>query len=43
MPPLQGPWELLDRIRGGQIGEITCLQTYRLVGPAGFTGPKPET
>jgi predicted dehydrogenase len=34
-------WELLDRIRDGQIGEITLLKTYRLVGPAGFTGPKP--
>jgi predicted dehydrogenase len=32
---------LLERIQGGQIGEITCLKTYRLVGPAGFTGPKP--
>ena len=32
---------LLERIRDGQIGEITCLRTYRLVGPAGFTGPKP--
>ncbi len=34
-------WELLDRIRGGQIGEIVAMQTYRLVGPAGITGPKP--
>ena len=32
---------LLERIRDGQIGEITYLKTYRLVGPAGFTGPKP--
>ncbi|MGA2033041.1 MAG: Gfo/Idh/MocA family oxidoreductase [Thermoguttaceae bacterium] len=33
--------ELLDRIRGGQIGDIAVLRTYRLVGPAGFIGPKP--
>ena len=33
--------ELLERLRDGQIGEITLLKTYRLVGPAGFTGPKP--
>ncbi len=35
-------WELLDRIQGGQIGDITYMKTYRLVGPAGFSGPKPE-
>lgn len=34
-------WELLDRIRAGQIGEIVSMKTYRLVGPAGFCGPKP--
>ncbi len=34
-------WELLDRIRSGQIGEITFLRTYRLVGPAGVAGRKP--
>ena len=34
-------WELLDRIRGGQIGEIITMRTCRLVGPAGFTGPRP--
>jgi predicted dehydrogenase len=33
--------ELLKRIQDGQIGTITQLRTYRLVGPAGFTGPKP--
>ena len=33
--------ELLKRLRDGQIGEILSLKTYRLVGPAGFTGPKP--
>jgi predicted dehydrogenase len=35
-------WELLDRIRSGQIGDILTLKTYRLVGPAGFCGPKPK-
>jgi predicted dehydrogenase len=34
-------WELLDRIKQGQIGDITTLRSYRLVGGAGFTGPKP--
>jgi predicted dehydrogenase len=34
-------WELLDRIKQGQIGDITTLRSYRLVSPAGFTGPKP--
>jgi predicted dehydrogenase len=32
---------LLQRIQDGQIGDITQLRTYRLVGQAGFTGPKP--
>jgi predicted dehydrogenase len=36
-------WELLDQIQTGRIGDITCMKTYRLVGPAGFCGPKPET
>ena len=35
-------WELYDRIKQGQIGDITMLRTYRLVGPAGFTGPRPS-
>jgi predicted dehydrogenase len=35
-------WELLDRINQGQIGDITTLRSYRLVGGAGFTGPKPN-
>ncbi len=34
-------WELVDRIRSGQIGDITFMRTYRLVEPAGVTGPKP--
>jgi predicted dehydrogenase len=33
--------ELYDRIKSGQIGDLTLLRTYRLVGPAGFVGPKP--
>jgi predicted dehydrogenase len=35
-------WELLERIESGQIGDIVCMKTYRLVGPAGFCGPKPD-
>lgn len=35
-------WALYDRIQAGQIGDIITMQTYRLVGPAGFTGPKTE-
>jgi predicted dehydrogenase len=35
-------WELYDRIKQGQIGEITTLRSYRLVGPVGSTGPKPD-
>jgi predicted dehydrogenase len=38
----KGRLELLDRIQQGQIGDITTLRSYRLVGPAGFTGPKPN-
>jgi predicted dehydrogenase len=34
--------ELFDRIKAGQIGDLITLRAYRLVGPAGFTGPKPE-
>jgi predicted dehydrogenase len=33
-------WQLYDRIKAGQIGEITMMRTYRLQGPAGFTGPR---
>ena len=33
-------WELHDRIRDGQIGEIHTMRTYRQQGPAGFTGPR---
>ncbi len=31
----------LDRIQGGQIGEIISMRTCRLVEPAGNTGPRP--
>jgi predicted dehydrogenase len=34
-------WELYRRIEKGEIGEIHLLRSYRLVGPAGFVGPKP--
>jgi len=34
--------ELYDRIKSGEIGDITTLRTYRLVGPAGFCGPRTE-
>ena len=33
-------WQLYDRIKSGQIGELTMLRTYRQQGPAGFTGPR---
>lgn len=35
-------WELYERIKAGQIGDITTLRTYRMVGPVGFTGPRPQ-
>jgi predicted dehydrogenase len=38
----QARWELYDRIKSGQIGDLTLLRTYRLVSPAGFVGPKPD-
>jgi predicted dehydrogenase len=33
-------WELYDRIKAGQIGEIHMMRTYRQQGPAGFAGPR---
>jgi len=36
----QARWELYDRIKAGQIGEITMMRTYRQQGPAGFAGPR---
>ena len=35
-------WELDDRIKRGQVGEILTLRSYRLGGPAGLAGPKPD-
>jgi len=35
-------WELYDRIKQGQIGEILTLRSYRLGGPAGVAGPKTD-
>ena len=32
-------WELHDRIKSGQIGELLTMRTYRQQGPVGFTGP----
>jgi hypothetical protein len=38
----RGRQELLERIRGGEIGELIALRAYRMGGPGGMTGPKPE-
>ncbi|HOI35852.1 MAG TPA: gfo/Idh/MocA family oxidoreductase [Bacillota bacterium] len=32
-------WELYDRIRSGQLGDLLTLRTYRQHGPVGFYGP----
>jgi predicted dehydrogenase len=32
---------LYDRIKAGQVGDLLALRAYRLVGPSGFTGPRP--
>jgi predicted dehydrogenase len=36
--------EMIDRIRNGEIGDLTLLRAYRVAGPTGtgFAGPKPE-
>lgn len=36
--------ELFDRIKSGQIGDLTLLRAYRMAGPTGhaFVPPKPE-
>jgi predicted dehydrogenase len=36
--------ELFDRIKNGEIGDITLLRAYRVTGPTGtaFTGPAPK-
>lgn len=33
--------ELLERIKAGEIGDISMLRAYRLGGPAGNAGPRP--
>lgn len=33
--------ELYDRIRSGELGDLTLLRAYRLGGPAGNAGPRP--
>jgi len=38
----RGRQELHRRIQDGEIGELTYLRGYRMGGPAGNTGPKPE-
>ncbi len=38
----RGRQELLERIRSGEIGELIALRAYRMGGPGGMTGPKPE-
>lgn len=35
--------ELLARIKDGEIGDITMLRAYRMGGPAGNAGPRPES
>ena len=38
----RGRWELLDRIKSGEIGEIIALRGYRMGGRASAVGPKPD-
>jgi predicted dehydrogenase len=38
----QARWALYERLQSGAIGDLTTLRTYRLVGPAGFYGPRQE-
>jgi predicted dehydrogenase len=38
----RGRRELYQRIKDGQIGELNLMRAYRMGGPAGNTGPKPE-
>jgi hypothetical protein len=38
----RGRWQLLDRIKSGEIGEIVMLRGYRMGGQAATTGPKPD-
>ena len=34
--------ELFDRIKSGELGDLMLLRAYRLGGPAGNAGPKPD-
>lgn len=38
----KGRQELWDRIRSGEIGDLMMLRAYRMHGPGGNAGPKPE-
>jgi hypothetical protein len=38
----RGRHELLARIQGGEIGEITLLRGYRMAGRSATAGPRPE-
>ena len=39
----KGRKELNERIKQGQIGDLTLLRAYRMGGSAGTAGPKPES
>ena len=38
----RGRQALLERINGGEIGDIMMLRAYRMHGPGGNAGPRPE-
>jgi hypothetical protein len=38
----KGRQQLWDRIRSGEIGELMMLRAYRMHGPGGNAGPKPD-
>jgi len=38
----RGRQELLERIKGGEIGDLIALRAYRMGGAGGVTGPKPD-
>ncbi|HSA01232.1 MAG TPA: Gfo/Idh/MocA family oxidoreductase [Candidatus Paceibacterota bacterium] len=38
----KGRQELWDRIRSGELGDLMMLRAYRMHGPGGNAGPKPE-
>ena len=37
----RGRQELLERIQGGEIGDLIALRAYRMGGPGGMVGPRP--